>query len=624
MYKDYYHLQSEPFSTHPNTNTFFISDTHKDAWYYLLFGIDTHEPFLVLTGEYGMGKTLLCLRLMKVLKEKGTPWVEYIPTTNEGFGGILRRMASNMGITPIPEDEEILQEMIYDRFRADIKHRRFYLVIDDAHELDKTILTKLKFLSTFSHNEFFPIIMVFVGHPSFLQDMRSPALSSLNQRIKRRYHLAAFSFEDTKNYIYFRLLKAGATGIPAFPDETIQKIFQYSGGIPRLINNICDTCMLIGASNHLATITPATVDNAENLVHGTLSEAELEIINSGDPPPELEEPAVDCSEEIINADLNEQGSEHSTSANADEYEKAVPPSPTTFANVDEYEKAVPPSPPTFANVDEYEKAVPPPQGAVLIKKRTLINILWMSAAAILLILFGALLAKFFINYDKGLNISSPGSLTLSPKFPVQTNVTGSEIPALREEIANKSAPEKTSSSLPTDTNASWPVEREPSAAPKADFPVENSEPTAFFPFSLRSSSYQREELAFKELAEIRKIGLTPYLVKVDLGDMGSLWRIYIGFYANEEEAVKIKTNYKLANAVVQKTEFACLVGDYSNDSEILGVFDKLKKSGYFPYAIQKGRNHFQLYLGAYEGKTEAESLQERLQRNGIKTQVVKR
>jgi len=285
MYKDYYHLQSEPFSTHPNTNTFFISDTHKDAWYYLLFGIDTHEPFLVLTGEYGMGKTLLCLRLMKVLKEKGTPWVEYIPTTNEGFGGILRRMASNMGITPIPEDEEILQEMIYDRFRADIKHRRFYLVIDDAHELDKTILTKLKFLSTFSHNEFFPIIMVFVGHPSFLQDMRSPALSSLNQRIKRRYHLAAFSFEDTKNYIYFRLLKAGATGIPAFPDETIQKIFQYSGGIPRLINNICDTCMLIGASNHLATITPATVDNAENLVHGTLTETELEIINSGDAPP---------------------------------------------------------------------------------------------------------------------------------------------------------------------------------------------------------------------------------------------------------------------------------------------------------------------------------------------------
>ncbi|MBA4395881.1 MAG: general secretion pathway protein GspA, partial [Syntrophus sp. (in: bacteria)] len=64
MYKDYYHLKAEPFSTHPNTGTFFISETHKQAWYYLLFGIDTQEPFLVLTGDYGMGKTLLCLRLI--------------------------------------------------------------------------------------------------------------------------------------------------------------------------------------------------------------------------------------------------------------------------------------------------------------------------------------------------------------------------------------------------------------------------------------------------------------------------------------------------------------------------------------------------------------------------------
>ena len=161
MYKDYYHLQTDPFSTHPNTDTFFISDTHKEAWYYLLFGIDTQEPFLLLTGEYGMGKTLLCLRLIKVLKEKGVPRVLYIPTSNEGYGGILRRIASSLGMSTTPEDEEILQDMIYDRFRGDADHSRFYLIIDDAHELDATILTKLKYLSTFNHNEFFPVIMIF-------------------------------------------------------------------------------------------------------------------------------------------------------------------------------------------------------------------------------------------------------------------------------------------------------------------------------------------------------------------------------------------------------------------------------------------------------------------------------
>ena len=71
MFKDFYHLKSEPFSTHPNPGIIFISNTHKEAWFYLLFGIDTQEPFLVLTGEYGMGKTLLCLRLIQVLKKKG-------------------------------------------------------------------------------------------------------------------------------------------------------------------------------------------------------------------------------------------------------------------------------------------------------------------------------------------------------------------------------------------------------------------------------------------------------------------------------------------------------------------------------------------------------------------------
>lgn len=270
MYKDYYHLTSEPFPTHPATDTFFISSTHKEAWYYLLFGIDTREPFIVLTGEYGMGKTLLCLQLLKMAKAKGMSRVEYIPTTNEGFGGILRRMATTMGISPLPENEEILQDMVYDRFRAEDGQSRFYLIIDDAHELDASTLTKLKHLSTFSYDEFFPVVMIFVAHPSFLQDLKTPALSSLNQRIKRRYHLSRFNLEDTKNYIYYRLLKSGGTGVPSFSDQAIRNIFEYSGGIPRLINNICDACLLIGASNQLISISPAVVAEAKKLVEGSL------------------------------------------------------------------------------------------------------------------------------------------------------------------------------------------------------------------------------------------------------------------------------------------------------------------------------------------------------------------
>ncbi len=324
MYKNFYHLSADPFNPHPATDTFFISSTHKEAWYYLLFGIDTQEPFLVLTGEYGMGKTLLCLQLLKMAKEKGIHRVEYIPTTNEGYGGILRRIATNMGISPLPENEEILQEMIYDRFRAEKEGSRFYLIIDDAHELDIATLSKLKYLSTFNHNEFFPVVMVFVAHPSFLQELKTSALSSLNQRIKRRYHLSRFNLEDTKNYIYYRLLKSGATGIPSFSDETIHKIFEYSGGIPRLINNICDTCLLIGASNHMASIPPTVVEDAKKLVEGSLTDTEPATVINPDPEYVPVDKTV-ISENIQTAEVNNQVNDLSNRMVIDEYEQDTAP-----------------------------------------------------------------------------------------------------------------------------------------------------------------------------------------------------------------------------------------------------------------------------------------------------------
>jgi type II secretory pathway predicted ATPase ExeA/cell division septation protein DedD len=612
MYKDYYHLQSEPFSTHPNTGTFFISNTHKEAWYYLLFGIDTQEPFIVLTGEYGMGKTLLCLRLIKVLKEKGLPRVEYIPTSNEGYGGILRRMASSLGISPIPEDDEILQDMIYDRFRADTENSRFYLIIDDAHELDTTIMTKLKYLSTFNHNEFFPIIMIFVGHPSFLQDLKTPALNSLNQRIKRRYHLARFSLEDTKNYIYFRLMKSGATGIPAFSDETIQKIFEYSGGVPRLINNICDTCLLIGASRQLISIPPSVVDDAKNLVEGSLTGNKSE------------------AREVADS-MDQAGASRKAERTAITFSEDLPPD----------DAAPNPSVLATANVDEYQREVERPKGPIF--DATLIRKIGPPAVVVIvLILAAAWLYQYSMNDHKTIPFLSSTSSMPPQNTPGQpeknavaipTEQADAGAPTLREEMTDKPSRETTPPAARMEPIASVPAQ----TAPKQPDGVETQrvsktepvstgirEPLPLHPFSLRSSSYQQEERASQELSEIKQMGLTPYLVKADLGDLGTLWRIYIGFFSTEEEANKVKTTYKLSGATIQRTDYACQVGEFSNETDGLNILAKLKKSGYSPYAIQKGRNLFRIYLGAYEKRSDAEALQQRLQQKGVKSEVVKR
>ncbi|MCL2669249.1 MAG: AAA family ATPase [Syntrophaceae bacterium] len=280
MYKEFYRLQYESFNSRLRTDIFFDSHPHKEAWYYLLVGIDSEEPYLALTGEYGMGKTLLCLRLVEYLKGKASPRskkkpsrrVEYLSNTNEGYGGLLRRIAMNLEISPDSKEEGILQEEIFERLKADKGMARFFLIIDDVQELDTTVLAKLKYLSTFSYDDFFPFVMIFIGHPSFLQNLTTPALIALSQRINRRYQLSYFNLEDTQHYIEYRLFKSGAKkGIPTFSPEAIEKIFEYSHGVPRQINSIADSCLLIGASSQLSVITPSVVDKAKEMVGGSLT-----------------------------------------------------------------------------------------------------------------------------------------------------------------------------------------------------------------------------------------------------------------------------------------------------------------------------------------------------------------
>ena len=126
------------------------------------------------------------------------------------------------------------------------------------------------------------------------------------------------------------------------------------------------------------------------------------------------------------------------------------------------------------------------------------------------------------------------------------------------------------------------------------------------------------------MSDFRKKGLLTYLVEINLGDMGNWWRIYVGSYATAAEAQHIKAKFGISHAVVEKTPYACLVGDYASESDIQTAFEKLKQSGFYPYVIQKDKNHFLLYVGAYKNKNEAESLHRELQDKSFKSQIVTR
>jgi cell division protein FtsN len=283
--------------------------------------------------------------------------------------------------------------------------------------------------------------------------------------------------------------------------------------------------------------------------------------------------------------------------------------------------------------------------------KTLKKTVTMTVFAILLMILGAFLYHFIINNNNLFmsysSIEQPANITATIHQPVknpddmekaQISEQNSpspdkpykateEIPTLREEMTEKSSKETLAATNQQETNP--PQQQIGRLDIQPSIKTENSasgvgKPDMFFPYSLRASSYQQADRALQEITEIRKLGLTPYLVKADLGDMGIWWRIYIGFYSTEEDAKKIQAAYQLPNTTVQKTGYACLIDEYPNETETRNMFEKLKETGYFPYAIQKGKDRYGLYIGAYEKKSEAESHKQDLIKNRITCEVVKR
>jgi type II secretory pathway predicted ATPase ExeA len=275
MYKIFYQMKKDAFGIQPLPEVFFHSKTHKDAWYYLLYGMSSDEYFLLVTGDYGLGKTTLCLKIVKALKKKAQIPFTYISTPSYGFSKILQEVAFDLGLVVSEEDNDI-QYNIYHCLENENSRKRFFLIIDDAQYLDMPILGKLQLFANFNYNGFFPIRIILFAHTSILEKLKSPELEALDQRIKRKCHLHPLSLHETKEYIYFRLLKSGAPGVPAFTEDAVRGVFDFSRGVPRLINNLCDTCLLLGAQQQVTTIDAPIVAHALEYVEGRVGKSESE------------------------------------------------------------------------------------------------------------------------------------------------------------------------------------------------------------------------------------------------------------------------------------------------------------------------------------------------------------
>jgi len=248
VYEKFYGLAQNPFGVGPDPQFYYGTPKHNEALANLTYGIRRRKGFVVLTGEVGTGKTLLLRCLLEALRRsKVTHAFIFNPLLSSD--DLLRQIITDFGIlNPKPTRAEMLSQLnhfLIDVYRAGSTAA---LLIDEAHLLTAELLEEVRLLTNIETSEHKLLQILLVGQPELDDILDSPYLRQLKQRVALHCKLEPLDQSEVHGYIDRRLQLAGAPGrlLEIFPPETLTRIVTYSRGIPRLINNICDSALVNG------------------------------------------------------------------------------------------------------------------------------------------------------------------------------------------------------------------------------------------------------------------------------------------------------------------------------------------------------------------------------------------
>lgn len=247
MYRTFFGLTRSPFEISPDPYFYYGSAKHNEALAAIYYGIRARKGFVVVTGEVGTGKTLLIRRIQDALDREHVAFA-YIFNSLLGPDDFLRYVLGDLNL-PVPKNKSEALHTLNDFLIA--RHKRgltSVLIVDEAQHLSAEVLEEIRMLTNLETTREKLLQIVLIGQPELDQKLDSPALRQLKQRVAFRCHLDPLTQLECRNYMVRRLQQAGA-GVNSwkiFPDPVILKIFEYSRGIPRLINSIAENA-LIGA-----------------------------------------------------------------------------------------------------------------------------------------------------------------------------------------------------------------------------------------------------------------------------------------------------------------------------------------------------------------------------------------
>jgi type II secretory pathway predicted ATPase ExeA len=261
MYLNFYGLTEKPFNATPDPRFLYISAAHRNALAQLRYGVEERKGFIALTGRVGTGKTTLLQVLRQRLNAQTA--VSFVAHSTLSFDGILEYVLDDLGIAK-GEQTRAQRLMALNRFLVD--HERTghtaVLVLDEAQNLTPTTLEEIRLLSNFETPSSKLLQIVLVGQPELKAKLDLPELHQLKERIALRCQIVPLTRDETREYIRTRLRIAGARDLGAFTDDALDKIMEYSGGIPRRINILCDHCLLFGYADQLRHLDKRVVEQA--------------------------------------------------------------------------------------------------------------------------------------------------------------------------------------------------------------------------------------------------------------------------------------------------------------------------------------------------------------------------
>ena len=270
MYEDFYGLKEKPFSLLPDPSFLYLSRHHRAALNLLEYGLMSQAGFIVITGEVGSGKTTL---IRRVINSAGRDVViGNITNTHAASGDLLGWITSAFDIERESDDGVDL----YNRFVQFVvtqyaAGRHMVLIVDEAQNMGATLLEELRMLSNINSEKDQLLQLVLVGQPELLETLKRPDLRQFAQRISVHHHLVPLDVGETAKYIRHRLRVAG--GSPDIFDlQACVAVHYFCGGIPRLINMLCDIALVYGYSEDLKIIDLDTViDAVQDRSNGGLS-----------------------------------------------------------------------------------------------------------------------------------------------------------------------------------------------------------------------------------------------------------------------------------------------------------------------------------------------------------------